>query len=44
MSGILNTCFWLAMTQNGKWLIFEDGLVSHLGGPNEQFGTHEKVS
>ena len=23
-------------------LIFEDGLVSHLGGPNEQFGTHEK--
>ena len=25
-------------------LIFKNGLVSNLGGPNEQFGTHEKLS
>ena len=25
-------------------LNFEDGLISHLGGPNEQFGTHERLS
>ena len=24
--------------------IFEDNFVSHSGGPNEQFGTHEKLS
>ena len=23
---------------------FEDTVVSHPGGPNEQFGTHEKLS
>ena len=23
---------------------FEDNFVSHSGGPNEQFGTHEKMS
>ena len=23
---------------------FEDTFVSHPGGPNEQFGTHEKLS
>ena len=22
--------------------VFKDGLVSHLGGPNEQFARHEK--
>ena len=24
--------------------IFEDGLISHLEGPNKQFGTHEILS
>ena len=26
------------------FFFFEDNFVSHLGGPNEQFGTHEKLS
>ena len=30
------------IAQNQKF--FEDTFVSHPGGPNEQFGTHEKLS
>ena len=24
-------------------LVFEDNFVLHLGGPNEQYGTHDKL-
>ena len=27
-----------------KQVFFKDGIVSHLGGPNKQFGTHEELS
>ena len=33
-----------AFSHNPNKLIFEDGLVSHLRGPNKQLGTHEKLS
>ena len=32
--------FHIAQTK----FFFEDTFVSHSGGPNEQFGTHEKLS
>ena len=38
--GIETMQFHIAQTK----LFFEDTLVSHPGGPNEQFGTHEKLS
>ena len=33
-----------AFLQSQKRLFVYDGLVSHLGGPNEKFDTHEKLS
>ena len=33
-----------AFSHNPYPKIFEDNFVSHSGGPNEQFGTHEKLS
>ena len=38
--GIETMQFHIAQTKN----FFEDTFVSHPGGPNEQFGTHEKLS
>ena len=37
--GIETMQFHIAQTK-----LFEDTFVSHPGGPNEQFGTHEKLS
>ena len=37
--GIETMQFHIAQT-----IFFEDTVVSHPGGPNEQFGTHEKLS
>ena len=34
-----NIHFHIALTK-----CFEDNFVSHSGGPNKQFGTHEKLS
>ena len=34
-----NMHFHIALTK-----CFEDNFVSHSGGPNKQFGTHEKLS
>ena len=33
-----------AISQSPNQNFFEDTFVSHPGGPNEQFGTHEKLS
>ena len=33
-----------AISHSQNQIFFEDTLVSHPGGPNEQFGTHEKLS
>ena len=33
-----------AISHSPNKIFFEDTLVSHSGGPNEQFGTHEKLS
>ena len=38
--GIETMQFHIAQTK----IFFEDTFVSHPGGPNEQFGTHEKLS
>ena len=38
--GIETMQFHIAQTKT----FFEDTFVSHPGGPNEQFGTHEKLS
>ena len=37
--GIETMQFHIAQTK----IFFEDTFVSHPGGPNEQFGTHEKI-
>ena len=33
-----------AISHSPNQIFFEDTFVSHPGGPNEQFGTHEKLS
>ena len=33
-----------AISHSPNQTFFEDTFVSHPGGPNEQFGTHEKLS
>ena len=33
-----------AFSHSPNQIVFEDTFVSHPGGPNEQFGTHEKLS
>ena len=33
-----------AISHSPNQFFFEDTFVSHPGGPNEQFGTHEKLS
>ena len=33
-----------AILHSPNQILFEDTFVSHSGGPNEQFGTHEKLS
>ena len=33
-----------AFSQGAYQIFFHDNFVSHSGGPNEQFGTHEKLS
>ena len=33
-----------AISHSPNQNFFEDTFVSHPGGPNEQFGTHEKLS
>ena len=45
----LRNALWVAMETMHFHIaqtnvFFEDNFVSHLGGPNEQFGTHEKLS
>ena len=36
--------FHSAISHSPNQKFFEDTFVSHPGGPNEQFGTHEKLS
>ena len=33
-----------AISHSPNQNLFEDTVISHPGGPNEQFGTHEKLS
>ena len=43
-----SSSLWVAMEtkhfHKAHTICFKDNFVSHLGGPNEQFGTHEKLS
>ena len=34
----------ISLGEGLRFGLFEDNFVSHLGDPNEQFGTHEKLS
>ena len=34
----------MQISHSPNQIFFEDTFVSHSGGPNEQFGTHEKLS